>query len=210
MGKSKGPRVRPKPTGTAGGDPPSPPPPNSPSPNRRPPPRNEHPFWSWWKFVWGVIGAPTTAVAFAVSYWPHVKLETSINVDPDQTLASELVVTNVSPLPIFNVRLKVDLKTLYRPTIMVTGNISARSVEPIAELRPRQQVAKRIVGSSNAIDIPYVLVNVTYEWPLVCRLRITCIESTEPFWFAVRHGQAGHFLVPAVEPSVPLVTMFHY
>jgi hypothetical protein len=111
----------------------------------------------------------------------------SVNLDPQQPLATQFLITNRGKVPIYDVRFSCGIG---RPGGTHMGDLSSSTLSPIS-----QSAIRSCAVESQDIATQVITVSVTYRWPLIR------YQSTSAAHFSLKHGTPGFFLVPE-GPSV--------
>lgn len=145
-------------------------------------------LWWGWKEFWAFAGPLISVVGLYFLLRPQITVEPSVNLDPSQTLSTQLLIKNVGHVPIYNVRFGFALSGghVYIGRMTVGGP----TLRPIALLSAGTAVTRGLAAESIDVQAPDVILNVTYAWPMVGK------ETTVPFHFSIKRGAAGFFLVP--------------
>ncbi|MEO6780157.1 MAG: hypothetical protein ABI407_03790 [Bradyrhizobium sp.] len=144
-------------------------------------------LWWGWKEFWAFAGPLISVVGLYFWLRPQITVEPSVNLDPSQTLSTQLLIKNVGHVPIYNVRFGFALGGGH---VYIGRMTRGDNLKPIALLSAGTAVTRALASESIDVQAPDVILNVTYVWPIIGK------ETTVPFHFSIKRGAAGFFLVP--------------
>lgn len=177
MGKSKGPRVRPKP------GPPQPPP----QPHHAPE-KSENRFIRYWKLFWAVVGPLIAAGSAAANFIPELAVTTSVNLDPAQTFGTGFAVTNIGRIPVRDVSFSCGLRG--REIHIGVLGLNPGNIAGVRYLPTGQTVTRSCFDESRDVLGASLDVQVHYKWPVLP------ITGTKSVLFTPVHTTSGFVMVP--------------
>jgi hypothetical protein len=140
-----------------------------------------------WKGFWAFAGPTVSLVGFFFLLAPQISVEPSVNLDPAQTLSTQLLIKNTGRVPIHNIHFGFALGG---GSVFIGRMAFGTTLQPIATLSPGASITRAIASESFDVQAPDVTLNVTYSWPIIGK------ETTQSFHFAIKRGAGGFFLVP--------------
>jgi hypothetical protein len=143
-------------------------------------------IWQWWKEFWALAGPLMALVSIAFLLMPQITIEPSVNLDPQQPLATQFLITNRGKVPVYEVRFSCGIGGPGGTHIGISSSTSS----PILTLAPGESATKACAVESQDIATQMITVSATYRWPLIR------YESTFAAHFSLKHGTPGFFLVP--------------
>jgi hypothetical protein len=143
-------------------------------------------LWWGWKEFWAFAGPIISVVGLYFLLRPQITVEPSVNLDPAQTLSTQLVIKNAGRVPVYNVHFGFALGGFVSTGRLVFGP----TLQPVAALPAGASVTRAIASESFDVKAPDVILIVHYSWPIIGN------ETTESFHFSIKRGATGFFLVP--------------
>lgn len=152
-----------------------------------------------YKNFWALVG-PIVAVVGASAYWsPSVVISAGTNIDPTQTLQTDLLITNTGHLPVYNVRFQCAIIASEISHAELANDFD-RTLKKIEVLSPSMPIARQCFTVSRHIVGAILRITAFYEWPFSYR------KAHASGFFAVRESASGFFLEPeAPTDSQPLL-----
>jgi hypothetical protein len=154
---------------------------------RRPPP-----LWWVWKEFWAFAGPIISVVGLYFLLRPQITVEPSVNLDPAQTLSTQLLIKNSGHVPVYNIHFGFALGG--GSVSLGSMTFGPKTLEPVAALPAGVSVTRELAAESFDVKAPDVILKVSYRWPIIGK------ETTESFHFSIKRGTAGFFLVPDLQP----------
>jgi hypothetical protein len=144
--------------------------------------------WGTWKAFWAFAGPLMASTTFYSFLAPNISIESSVNLDPSQPLATQFLISNRGHLSVFDVRFSCAFngRSVYIGHF-VAGN---STLKPVHQLEPKASVTRGCAIESSDVSIPDVVVTAFYKLPLLG------LETSQSAHFSVRKGAPGFFLVP--------------
>ena len=154
MGKSKGPRAKPR------QDSPPQPPPQKPGPGK---PENR--FLRLWKLFWAVVGPLIAAGSAAANFTPDLSISTSVNVDPTQTFGTQFAVTNIGRIPVRDLSFSCGLRG--REIHIGVLSLNPINIAGVNYLPAGATVTRSCFNESKDVLGADLEVQVHYRWPVL-------------------------------------------
>ena len=154
-------------------------------------PRQPPWLWRYWQLVWAISGPIVSLTGFAFLLWPQVSIEAGVNLDPEEPLATQFVVTNRGRVTIYNVNFYCGF-SIPSATVrhLFFANAEILVPEPAKSIGPGKSVTRACARKSALIVGGQPTITVKYHWPLIG------IEDEIIGHFRIVHGAPGYFLVP--------------
>jgi hypothetical protein len=143
-------------------------------------------IWQGWKEFWALAGPLMALVSIAFLLMPQITIEPSVNLDPQQPLTTQFLITNRGKVPVYEVRFSCGIGGPGGTHIGMSSSTSS----PILTLAPGESVTRACIVESQDIATQVITVSATYRWPLIR------YESTSAAHLSLKHGTPGFFLVP--------------
>lgn len=147
-----------------------------------------------WKEFWAYVGPIISLIGCYFLLAPQISVEPTVNLDPSQSLSTQLLIKNTGHVPIYNIRLAADLGGAKGPVYMGHLKPSRAMFQPIEVLAAGASVTRAIAAESFNVQAPDIIFKVIYDWPIIGK------EATSQFHFSIKRGAAGFFLVPDLPP----------
>jgi hypothetical protein len=165
--------------------------PTAPTPAPGPPAKPGRPtrakIWQGWKEFWALAGPLMALVSLVFLFTPQITIEPTVNLDPQQPLATQFLITNRGKVPIYDVRFSCRIGG---PGGTNMRDLSSSTLSPISTLAPGDSATRACAVESQDIATQVITVSATYRWPLIR------YQSTSAAQFSLKHGTPGFFLVP--------------
>ncbi len=138
-------------------------------------------IWQGWKAFWALAGPLMALVSIIFLLTPQITIEPSVDLDPQQPLATQFLITNRGKVPIYDVRFSCGIG---RPGGSNMGDlvVSSSTLSPILTLAPGESATRACAVGSQDIATQVITVSARYRWPLIR------YESTFAAHFSLKHG----------------------
>jgi hypothetical protein len=151
-------------------------------------------LWKIWEVFWAFTGPIIAVIALWFEMRPLVTVEPSVNIEPTNLYATQILITNRGHVPVYGVHFGCGIGAGGGRTVF-SGTLRPPDIRPIARLDAGQAITRSCdVGQIDIQGNSRLSFEMSYAWPLIGWL------ETKRVLFDVKKGAPGYFLVPDAFP----------